>query len=142
MSRAYISPTLRRAVSERARLHCCYCQTSQHIVGSEFTIDHIIPESLGGVTLLENLCLAGWSCNLYKQDRVTAFDPDTGEVVRLFHPFRQQWQDHFAWFENGLLIMGITPTGRTTVNALRLNRLALVNSRRLWISAGWHPPLE
>jgi len=74
------------------------------------------------------------------QDRIVALDPDTGILARLFHPNQQRWQEHFAWFENGLLIVGLTPTGRATINVLQLNRSPLVKSRQLWISAGWHPP--
>lgn len=138
----YISPALRQAVAQKSLYRCCYCLTSELIVGSEFTLDHIIPQSLGGPTSSENLCLACWGCNLHKQDRLVALDPDTGLLARLFHPNQQHWQEHFAWSENGLLILGITPIGRATVNALQLNRIPLVKSRQLWISAGWHPPIE
>jgi len=109
-------------------------------VGARFTVDHIIPESLGGTTTLDNLCLACWGCNLIKQDRIAALDPETGEVVRLFHPHKQDWHEHFTWVAGGLFIVGLTPTGRATVSALKLNRAPLVSARRLWIEAGWHPP--
>ncbi|HSN76100.1 MAG TPA: HNH endonuclease [Anaerolineae bacterium] len=140
MSRAVISAALRQAVAEASRYRCAYCQTSERIAGAEHTIDHIIPESLGGSTTPDNLCLACWRCNLIKRDRITAIDPQSGYSVRLFHPNRQIWHDHFAWQEHGLLVAGLTPTGRATVNALRLNRASLVRSRQLWIEAGWHPP--
>ena len=99
-------------------------------------MDHIIPESLGGRTTLDNLCLACWSCNLIEQDRIVAADPETGATVRIFNPNTQEWGAHFAWQMDGLLVVGLTPTGRATVNALRLNRPELVNARRLWIEAG------
>jgi len=140
MSRAYISPALRQAVAERAGYRCCYCQTAESITGSLFTVDHIIPESLGGRTILDNLCLACWTCNLLKHDRIIASDPETGAAVRLFNPSRQFWTEHFAWQMGGLLVVGLTPAGRATVNALRLNRPELVEARRLWIMAGSHPP--
>ena len=56
-----------------------------------FTVDHIVPESLGGRTMLDNLCLACWSCNLIKQDRIVAADPETGATVRIFNPNTQEW---------------------------------------------------
>ncbi|MEW5985546.1 MAG: HNH endonuclease [Chloroflexota bacterium] len=92
------------------------------------------------MTYLDNLCLACWSCNLIKQKQIAAVDPDSGEVTRLFHPNTQKWSEHFAWADDGLIIVGLTPTGRATVKALKLNRGRLVRSRRLWIQAGWHPP--
>jgi hypothetical protein len=141
MSTSYIPVALRHRVAEHFQQLCCYCKTSILIVGAEFTIDHIIPVSLGGETRFENLCLACWECNLHKQNQLVVTDPDTGVKVRLFHPHRQQWTDHFAWIENGLLLIGMTASGRATINTLKLNRFRLVNARRLWIAAGWHPPI-
>lgn len=142
MSRTRIPPALRELVAERSHHRCSYCLTPERIVGARFTIDHIIPESLGGTTTPDNLCLACWGCNLIKQDRVAALDPETGEMVRLFHPHKQDWNEHFAWVAGGLFIVGLTATGRATVSALKRNRAPLVNARRLWIEAGWHPPAE
>ena len=114
--------------------------TSERIVGAELTIGHIVPQALGGTSDEENLCLACWRCNLLKRDRIAAIDLQTGDTVRLFNPRLQNWFDHFAWQDGGLVITGLTPIGRATVSALRLNRMVLVNARRLWIEAGWHPP--
>jgi hypothetical protein len=61
-------------------------------------------------------------------------------MTRLFDPHTQKWREHFEWQEGGLFIAGLTPTGRTTVQALKLNRSPLVTARRLWIKAGFHPP--
>ena len=141
MSHAYISRALRLAVAERCHYRCSYCQTAQRFTGAEFTIDHIIPESLGGTTTEDNLCLACWGCNRLKYDRIAGFDPELGVMVQLYNAYTQRWTDHFRWEENGLLIVGATPTGRATVNAVQLNRASLVNSRRLWVSVGWHPPV-
>ncbi len=50
--------------------------------------------------------------------------------------------EHFGWAEGGLLIIGQTATGRATVAALRMNDPEHVNGRRIWIRAGYHPPLD
>jgi len=105
-------------------------------------VDHIIPESLGGAAEPDNLCLACWGCNLFKRDRIAALDPETGVMARLFHPLAQIWHEHFVWQVDDLLIVGLTPTGRATVNALHLNRIPLVNARGLWLKIGWHPPKD
>jgi 5-methylcytosine-specific restriction endonuclease McrA len=105
-------------------------------------IDHIIPESLGGLTEESNLWLACSLCNDHKGDRIAALDPETGELVQLFNPRYQLWNEHFIWTQRGELIIGVTPTGRATVAALNINRPTLVRSRRLWVSVGWHPPKE
>lgn len=105
-------------------------------------MDHVFPESLGGITVRENLWLACSLCNDCKANRIAAPDPDTGGIVRLFNPRRQVWTDHFRWTANGERIIGLTPTGRATVAALRLNRAELVVARRNWVIAGWHPPKD
>ena len=104
------------------------------------TVDHIIPESLGGMTVLNNLCLACWDCNLIKGRRISAMSPLSQEEVALFHPLTQVWEDHFRWSEDASLIVGLTPVGEATIHALKLNRLHLVEARRRWTMVGWHPP--
>ena len=58
-----------------------------------------------------------------------ALDPITGMIVPLFHPRRQQWQEHFRWIENARRVQGLTPTGRATVERLRMNQERLVVAR-------------
>jgi hypothetical protein len=40
------------------------------------------------------------------------------------------------------MIIGKTSIGRATIAAVRLNRVDLVEARRGWGSAGWHPPKD
>lgn len=136
-----LSPAVRREVARRAGYSCSYCRTREEIAGAAFTVDHIIPQALGGRDDLDNLCLACWDCNRLKHAHVTGIDPYTGERVSLFDPNHQRWADHFAWGEGGQLIIGGTPQGRATVDQLQLNRPILVRARNQWIRAGWHPPL-
>ena len=140
MSQTPISSELRESVAANARHCCCYCLTQEEVVGMLFTVDHIIAESLGGETVVENLCLACWDCNLIKNKRIAAIDSDTGSMVALFHPNQQHWHEHFTWLEEGAKLVGITPVGRVTIKTLRLNRSLLVQARKRWIQAGWHPP--
>jgi 5-methylcytosine-specific restriction endonuclease McrA len=58
MSRTYIAKELRERVAADARHRCGYCLTAEAIVGTAMEIDHLIPESLGGLTVKENLWLA------------------------------------------------------------------------------------
>ena len=140
MSKIPVPSELRQKISHLFRYRCSYCQTQQELTGAMLTIDHIIPESLGGKTMAENLCLACWDCNRIKHNRVAAVDPLTSRTIPLFHPQRQHWSEHFSWDNQGIRIVGQTPTGRATVLALRLNRRSLVQARRKWVQAGWHPP--
>jgi hypothetical protein len=140
--KAHIPEYLRERVTQQGRRRCGYCLTQQRVVGTPMEIDHIIPEALGGKTEEENLCLACKLCNGYKGDEITAVDPLTGEVVALFDPRHQRWNEHFAWTPEGDQITGLTSIGRATVKALKLNRDSLVESRQLWVEAGWHPPKD
>lgn len=103
-------------------------------------IDHVLPQSKGGSSELDNLCLACELCNQYKWAKTSGLDPESGEEVVLFNPRTQQWSDHFVWSIDGVLIHGLTGCGRATVEALRLNNFLAVTVRRNWVLAGWHPP--
>jgi hypothetical protein len=50
---------------------------------------------------------------------VAGVDPETGVLTPLFNPRRQRWPDHFELA--GLLILGRTEVGRTTVRVLAMN---------------------
>jgi hypothetical protein len=63
-------------------------------------------------------------------------------MVALYHPRRQTWREHFAWLPNARRIVGLSPTGRATVEMLRLNRPGLMGLREALIAIGVHPPFN
>ena len=126
-----------RLVYERARNCCEYCQTCQDTIGQSMHVEHINPN---GGNVPENVCLACPSCNLSKATATAALDRATGTTVPLFNPRRQNWQDHFMWIDNARRIQGLTPTGRATVERMRMNQERLVVARSLWVKANCHPP--
>ncbi|MCU0491698.1 MAG: HNH endonuclease [Chloroflexaceae bacterium] len=140
MSKAYIPKALRNRITRQAQGRCGYCLTQAGVIGAPLEIEHILAEALGGPTEEANLWLACSPCNTFKGNRIAAVDPESGTLVRLFHPREQQWHDHFAWSSNGDVIIGKTAVGRATIAGLRLNRTEIVHARRLWVNAGWHPP--
>jgi hypothetical protein len=83
-----VSEVLSQAIRSRAHGRCQYCLMHESLQGATFHVEHVIPQSKGGESTLENLALACPSCNLHKTDRTTAVDPLTGEQVPLFHPVR------------------------------------------------------
>lgn len=140
MTGVYIPRELRDRVAEQARHRCGYCQTPAALIGTPLEIEHIIPISLGGLTVEENLWLACSLCNNHKGNRVAARDSLSGEIVPFFNPRRQVWAEHFTWGDEGARMIERSAVGRVTILALRLNRPSLVFTRRAWISVGWHPP--
>lgn len=137
-----ISQSLRRRVAQAAHHRCGYCQTQEPVIGMPMEIEHIVPQALGGETTESNLWLACPRCNRYKGARTSAVDPVSGLEAPLYNPRRQPWHEHFVWRQAGLIIEGITPTGRATVDALQLNNPFMVRARRGWIAVGWHPPKD
>lgn len=142
MSKAYIPVALRRKVAITARHRCGYCQTQAILVGRKLEVEHILPEALGGSSEEANLWLACSTCNHAKWTKTTAIDPHTNVTVALFNPRQQQWNDHFAWTEAGLYVVGLSATGRATVAALDMNNAYIVRARHIWIQWGMHPPRD
>jgi len=140
MSEKHVPAELRRLVTERARNCCEYCRAQACYSADPITIDHIIPVSLGGLTVAENLALCCYGCNQCKAARIIAPDPVTGASAPLFHPRRQGWEEHFAWNDDFTVMVGLTATGSATIEALQLNRPGLFNLRRVLYAVGEHPP--
>lgn len=80
------------------------------------------------------------SGNRYKAYRQTAVDEITQQEIMLFHPHQQLWLEHFAWNKDGTEIMGLTPIGRATISALKMNRSQMTRVRQMWVKMGEHPP--
>ncbi|NEQ67737.1 MAG: HNH endonuclease [Symploca sp. SIO2D2] len=133
-----IPVSLRRLVIQRSDNRCEYCKISQTGQVATFHIDHIIPVVAGGKTSTENLALACVSCSLRKGARQILKDSETGELVSIFNPRQQEWKEHFTW--NDLQILGLTATGRATLQALDLNRPTMLAIRAEEKLLGRHPP--
>jgi hypothetical protein len=103
-------------------------------------IEHIVPIAKGGTDDEENLWLSCRDCNSYKSSKVTGFDEETKQEIKLFSPRKQSWNEHFIFDESKTIIIGKTPCGRATVNALRINEEQAVKARTIWVKAGWYPP--
>jgi hypothetical protein len=138
-----VRPRLRaeqKAKVKRAAQNCCeYCGTQEAYSPDTFSIEHIQPITKGGTNDFENLANACQGCNSRKYTHTNAIDPLTGELVPLYHPRLDLWTDHFAWNEDYTQMIGLSPTGRATIEALSLNRNGVVNLRRVLRKLGLHP---
>ncbi len=135
-----LSDPIRQLVRDRAGNRCEYCLGHQDYIMGRLQIDHFYPTVKGGTDDLDNLCLACELCNQSKWKQTEAIDPETQAIVPLFNPRRQVWSEHFEWVDNGTKIAGLSPEGRATVVALKLNNSLAVRVRWNWVQAGWHPP--
>jgi hypothetical protein len=135
----------RKFVRKRAKFLCEYCHSPEYLSPDRFTIDHILPQSLGGSDDLENLALACHRCNERHYNFITGIDPQTEVETSLFNPRKQQWSDHFIWSKDGIIIIAKSMTGRATCkrfdfNDERRDEPSIQTARRFWVEAGWHPP--
>ena len=128
---------LRQFVWRRAGSRCEYCQLAQHCSTVAFEIDHVIACKHGGKTEEGNLAQSCFFCNSYKGPNVAGVDPDDGQVVRLFHPRRDRWAEHFNW--HGPFLLAQTAIGRTTIVTLEINQPAAIAVRESLMLEGLHP---
>jgi 5-methylcytosine-specific restriction endonuclease McrA len=140
MRRKDISNKKRQQLLHLSGRKCEYCLCLIDFIPDPYTIEHIIPIAKGGTNEVDNLAIACFGCNLFKQNKTTLFDIVTEQEVRLFNPRKNKWNEHFSWNDNFTEIIGTTAIGRVTVNQLKLNRTGLINIRKLLVLYGEHPP--
>jgi hypothetical protein len=105
-----------------------------------FHIEHVVPRSLGGRTVLSNLALSCPGCNLAKAGRTTGCD-ESGRIQPLFNPRDFQppllgWHLHFILDHNSGMILPRTRVGEATIATLRMNDAHRTFARKLQIAAG------
>ena len=109
----------------------------QALQGATFHVEHIVPRAKEGASHESNLAFACPSCNLHKSDRTHAVDPLDGSSTPLFHSRRDLWREHFA--SAGTRLVGVTPVGRATVEALGLNHPRRIRIREAEARFGLFP---
>src|ERR1039457_4059463 len=92
-SQRYLTPVSSVGFGSERVSRCEYCQLPAALYPAPFQIDHIIAWQHGGATRLENLALACILCNRFKfkVPNIAGLNPDSGEIVRLFHSRRDSW---------------------------------------------------
>lgn len=126
---------LLEAVRSRARWRCEYCRLPASEFKLVFTVDHVVARQHGGGTTLGNLAFCCPYCNSHKGPNLYGIDPASGQPCRLFNPRQDRWADHFRW--DGILIVGTTPVGRTTVHVLAMNDGEQLTNRTELLRSGW-----
>jgi hypothetical protein len=125
---------LDQLVWRRAGDRCEYCHFPAEIALLPFQIDHVVPRKLHGKTIAANLALSCERCNSHKGPLVAGMLG--GRMVRLFHPRKDNWDQHFEW--NGAYLVGKTSIGRVTVDVLAINLPYRVSLRKSLFEEGWN----
>ena len=107
---------MRARVVHRASSACEYCLVNEHYATFAYQIDHIIAKKHGGTDIFENLANSCVQCNRFKGSDIALIDPESGELVPLFNPRTEKWNEHFRL--DGFVIVPLTPIGRATVSLL------------------------
>jgi hypothetical protein len=84
--------------------------------------DYIRAVKHDGPTELANLCWACARCNDYKGSDVSAYIPGTDQLVKLFNPRSDTWDDHFSW--DGAVLQG--KAALAAVQAVGVRRLPVL----------------
>lgn len=133
---------LKEKIRLQAKNRCGYCLNPQNLMPYKLEIEHLYPQSLGGQTIEENLWLACRECNSHKAAKVNSKDSLTGKTVKLFNPRKQNWHRHFKFSEDLSEIIGKTPCGRATVDALQMNNIYQKTARLAWKETSLFPPKD
>ncbi len=73
------------------------------------------------------------------QAGILSANPDTGELIWLFHPRQDNGRDHFRW--NGAILEYLTAIGEATIHVLGINLPHRIKLRLALIEEGVFPDL-
>ena len=126
----YVPSELRRLVRDRADHRCEYCLIHEEHALLPHEPDHIVATKHRGETSEANLAWTCFVCNRAKGSDLSSIDTETNQLVRLFNPRADRWNDHFVLKPDGR-ISPQTDIGRVTEFLLRLNRPELLEIRQI-----------
>ncbi len=137
MKGRYVSAVIRSAVASRAEFRCEYCLVAEIDLVYIFQLDHIISFKHGGSSEIHNLAYACSFCNQAKGSDLGTYLPGSNRLIRLFHPRRDRWRQHFT-IDDGEII-ALTKIGAATVQVLELNQPDRILLRRELMAIGHYP---
>ena len=136
MSR-YIPEKIRAFVALRANSQCEYCLFHQDDMFIAFPVDHIIAVKHGGGSEPENLANICQHCNQHKGTDMVTFIDNYKDVIRLFNPRIDEWQEHFESTMGEIYSEG--KIGKATIKLLKINDVDLIILRGLLSDLGRYP---
>jgi hypothetical protein len=110
----------REFVLRRANGRCEYCRLPADAAPYlTFHVGHIRARQHHGSDETSNLAFACPECNAKKGPNVATVSPETGQLVELFNPRTQRWDDHFVMI--GAEMVGTSEIRLATVVLLDMN---------------------
>ena len=128
-----VSIKTRSKVAKRAAFRCEYCRLHEEDGFLAFEIDHIISKKHGGGNEIGNLAFACPQCNAHKGSDIATTGDSYLEIITLFHPRLQNWDEHFSIVDGR--IEPKTKTGKATIKILHFNSPDRVYQRTLLFDA-------
>ena len=125
---------LHQFVVARAAGRCEYCRFPEAFSYLPFEVDHIIARKHGGPTIEANLAWTCYYCNSYKGPNLSGWLVESDQIVRLFHPRKDRWGDHFVW--HGPLLVAKSDIGQVTIDVLEINHPDAVQIREWLLELG------
>ena len=119
----------------RSGLRVTACSTKGFLVAAPDRPHH--QPQHGDESAEDNLAWACVRSNAWKGSDIGSLEPSTGRLVRLSHPRRDRWDEHFHLA--GALIEPLTSEGFVTARLLKLNIDKRVVERRLLMAIGRYP---
>lgn len=129
------SSAIRKLIASRADFRCEYCRKPEIVANFSFHVEHIISRQHGGTDRLSNLAFACSWCNWKKGPNIATVLFEEGDLLPLFNPRTQNWNDHF-YVEEGV-ILARTDIARGTISLLDLNTTELILERKELMEAGY-----
>jgi hypothetical protein len=117
-----------------------FCLIHQSDAWFSFHIDHIISRKHRGPTNPGNLALACLRCNVAKGTDVGTLIARPPRLVRLYHPRKDRWNQHFRLA--AARILPLSEEGEATIRLLDLNAADRLLLRKTLIKAGRYPSFE
>jgi hypothetical protein len=128
---------MRREVRERANSCCEYCLLAEDDAYFPHEADHIISIKHRGRSVPENLAWSCFDCNRFKGSDIASLDTISGELVPLFNPRVESWDDHFQLDAGS--IRSLTSIGRATAALLTFNLPQRIEIRASLTQADRYP---
>ncbi len=116
--------SLQQHIRERVGGLCESCHLPDTSTTLPFQIDHIIAEKPAGRTILENLAYCCLHGNALKGPNIAGVDRETQEVVRVFHPRNDRWEEQRFGRLTSLRVYSHHERGTPSAEALRLGQRA------------------